>query len=121
VDRNFALDYTLKSLEKILDGAAWKAVNTTRLLLKESAYTVLGAMLELAQSYSLCQPASAALSETLTGMMDAQNACLTERLTGLVATQLAKLPEAASTLLAREFDRWTNTRDWHLINAEGPC
>lgn len=121
VDRNFALDYTLKSLEKILDGAAWKSVHRTRLFLKESAYTVLGTMLELAQSYSPCHPATAALSEALTGVMDAQNACLTERLAGAVAAQSADLPGAARTLLAREFDRWMNTREWRLINADGPC
>ena len=45
VDRNFALDYTLKSLEKVLDGPPWHAVRQARVVLKDTAYTVLGEMI----------------------------------------------------------------------------
>lgn len=45
VDRNFALDYMLKSLEKILDGSSRRAVRGARVVLKDASYTVLGGMI----------------------------------------------------------------------------
>jgi hypothetical protein len=42
IDRHFALDYTLKSLEKILDGDPRHQVRGARVVLKDAAYTVLG-------------------------------------------------------------------------------
>jgi hypothetical protein len=37
VDRNFALDYTLKSLKKILHGRPWHTVREARVILKDAA------------------------------------------------------------------------------------
>lgn len=45
VDRNFALDYTLKSLEKILDGEPRAAIRRARRVVKDAAYTVFGHMI----------------------------------------------------------------------------
>ncbi|GAA3755979.1 hypothetical protein [Salinactinospora qingdaonensis] len=54
IDRNFALDYTLKSIEKILEGEARHQVRHTRSLLKDAAFALLGAMLEhIAQKRTL--------------------------------------------------------------------
>jgi hypothetical protein len=50
VDRNFALDYTLKSLEKVLDGQPRHAVRQARVVLKDAAYTVLGKMIPAAEA-----------------------------------------------------------------------
>ncbi|WP_301125980.1 B12-binding domain-containing radical SAM protein [Streptomyces cacaoi] len=50
VDRNFALDYTLKSLEKILDREPRYRVRTARVVLKDAAFTVLGAMIAAAEN-----------------------------------------------------------------------
>ncbi|MGH3720866.1 MAG: hypothetical protein ACRDRI_18865 [Pseudonocardiaceae bacterium] len=47
IDRHFALDYTLKSLEKILDGHPRHAVRTARLVLKDAAFDLLHAMVAL--------------------------------------------------------------------------
>jgi hypothetical protein len=41
IDRNFALDYTLTSLEKLLDGGPYRAVRAARTVVKDAAYAVL--------------------------------------------------------------------------------
>src|SRR5262249_41187550 len=51
IDRNFALDYTLKSLEKVLDGTPRHTVRGARVVLKDAAYTLLGHMLTLIDRY----------------------------------------------------------------------
>src|SRR5260370_17124075 len=45
VDRNFALDYSLKSLEKVLDGPPRRIVRQARMVLKDAAYTLLGGLI----------------------------------------------------------------------------
>jgi hypothetical protein len=56
VDRNFALDYTFKSLEKILDGQPRLVVRDARVVLKDSAYTVLGRMLGIMDGWKTNTP-----------------------------------------------------------------
>ncbi|MGH8902527.1 MAG: hypothetical protein ACRDYA_12815 [Egibacteraceae bacterium] len=46
IDRNFALDYTLKSLEKIVDGKPHEMVRGLRHVLKRAAYRLLERMIE---------------------------------------------------------------------------
>ena len=59
VDRNFALDYTLKSLEKVLDGPPRHAVRQARAVLKDAAYTVLGEMIAAIEAQPLAAPPAA--------------------------------------------------------------
>ena len=47
VDRNFAIDYTLKSLEKILDGTSRRLVRGARVVIKQAAFALLTRMLAL--------------------------------------------------------------------------
>src|SRR5260370_39307980 len=70
VDRNFALDYTLKSLEKILDGPPRQAVRQARVVLKDAAYSVLGEMISAIES----QPRSASpgIEQQLSGRIGAR-------------------------------------------------
>jgi hypothetical protein len=121
VDRNFAFDYTLKSLEKILDGEPWRAVRATRVILKDSAYTVLGAMLALAESYRLDSPEVDAMASALTAMMDNEIEVLKGRMAEPISQLGERLPAESARLLDREFARWMQTDSWRLINAEGPC
>jgi hypothetical protein len=74
VDRNFALDYTLKSLEKILDGQPRHAVRQARVVLKDAAYTVLGEMVSAidAQSPRSAASASSRLSARIGALLDMQ-------------------------------------------------
>jgi hypothetical protein len=44
VDRTVALDYTLKSLEKILDGDPREHVHAARVVIRDAAFTVLERM-----------------------------------------------------------------------------
>ncbi|GAA4239772.1 hypothetical protein GCM10022254_61480 [Actinomadura meridiana] len=47
VDRNFALDYTLKSLEKLADGDRRSAIRDMRVTFKRAGYDLFGGMLAL--------------------------------------------------------------------------
>ena len=47
VDRNFSLDYTLKSLEKLSMGEEKEAIRRVRFVLRRSAYELLGSSLRL--------------------------------------------------------------------------
>lgn len=51
IDRHFALDYTLKSLEKILDGVPRRRVRNARVVLKDGSFRVLAGMLDLIRTY----------------------------------------------------------------------
>jgi hypothetical protein len=56
VDRHFPLDYTLKSLEKILDGVPRRRVRDARVVIKDGAFRVLAGMLDLIGTYALGTP-----------------------------------------------------------------
>ncbi|MFC0843509.1 B12-binding domain-containing radical SAM protein [Streptomyces noboritoensis] len=122
VDRHFALDYTFKSLEKVLDGAPRHAVRQARIVLKDAAYQVLGDMISAIEQHGLDQPEQerelvarieAALEEragSLRGQMASTVQEVTTYLTG----------EHAATL-AREYRRWEAAAGWELINAADSC
>jgi hypothetical protein len=125
VDRNFALDYTLKSLEKLLDGHPREVVRDTRVVIKDAAYRVLGAMLDLIAAFPPATTAdqAAAMDVQLREMVDAEFTHLHEALTGPCRRLLAVLGGEHAALLRREFDRWARSApdDWLLINAADPC
>lgn len=121
VDRNFALDYTLKSLEKILDGQPYQVVRGVRRILKDAAYRLFGGMLGLSGQ-----------TDTLTGNQEelaGRCAALAEALIGELHAELApaiaevggSLPANHYQLLRREYTRWAGMNAWQLINASDPC
>lgn len=121
IDRNFALDYTLKSLAKILDGEPHRVVRGLRRTIKTSAYRLLGAMIEaLEQTDTLADTAD---------WLDSRCATLAERLLSELRTELAttvasvadELPAEHRDLLRREHAKWVDTATWRLINAADPC
>jgi len=72
VDRHFALDYTLKSLEKILDGQSRYSVRAARVVFKDAAFGLLTAMADLLPYYAGDQPDAPVLDGAITALMNTQ-------------------------------------------------
>lgn len=123
VDRHFALDYTLKSLEKILDGPPRHAVREARTVLKDSAYTVLGEMITQIEG----QPrqggpeAGADLSARIGAALDAELDLLRARMDTALRETVRHLPAGHVATLQREHQKWESAGGWRLINASDPC
>lgn len=120
IDRTFALDYTLKSLEKRLVGQTYQAVRRTRMVIKDAAYVILGHMLSLIESTSSNQSADA-MGRALDELLDVQMAMLREQLAGVIGQVTATLPTGAANALEREYERWRAAKSWQLINLADPC
>lgn len=123
VDRNFALDYTLKSLEKILDGVPREAMRETRLVLKAAAFELLGQMITRIKAAPARPTAQA--RELLAGQIAACADLLITDLRGAVVQAAdevrAVLPTDARMVLDEEIRRWLEVQGWALINAAEAC
>jgi hypothetical protein len=102
VDRNFALDYTFKSLEKILDGKPRQAVRETPEPLA-------------------AQADSDRLSVRLRRVLDAEIKGLAERMGSVVEQVCRTLPPEHGRVLSYEHWRWARNDQWRSINAADPC
>ncbi len=116
IDRNFALDYTLKSLEKVLDGTPYRVVRDVRRILKDMAYQLLGAMIELAEDADqhALDSRCASLATTLISQLAAE-------LGPTITAAQKAVPAELGAVLRREYTRWANVDTWRLINAADPC
>ncbi|MGW9212337.1 B12-binding domain-containing radical SAM protein [Embleya sp. NPDC055664] len=123
IDRNFAFDYTLKSLEKVLDGDPRRAVRRARSVIKNSAYTVLGGMLDAARETGQTRTPAARdlLDDRLRRLVDAELSLLQRRMAVAAPQVGADLAEIHATVLEAEHRRWRSARGWELINASDPC
>ncbi|MEV0537071.1 radical SAM protein [Kitasatospora sp. NPDC050463] len=124
VDRNFALDYTFKSLEKILDGDPRHAVRAARVVLKDAAYTVFGHMIrEIEASIEAvgAEAGAGELSARLRLWLNAEVALLADRMSGVVEQVSRTLPPDHARTLAYEHGRWARNTEWRSINASDPC
>ncbi|MET9103724.1 B12-binding domain-containing radical SAM protein [Streptomyces antibioticus] len=122
VDRHFALDYTLKSLEKVLDDAPRHAVRQARVVLKDAAYQVLGDMIALIGEYGLERPEEeAALSVRIEAALEARTGMLRRQMATTVGEVGRHLTGAHAATLAREHGRWASAASWELINAGESC
>ncbi|MEU7028895.1 radical SAM protein [Streptomyces sp. NPDC046275] len=122
VDRHFALDYTLKSLEKVLDGAPRHAVRQARVVLKDAAYQVLGDMIRAIEQYDLDRPeAEVALSARIEAALEARAGMLRRQMETTVDEVMGRLPGEHAATLAREHERWASAASWELINAGESC
>lgn len=122
VDRHFALDYTLKSLEKVLDDAPRHAVRQARVVLKGAAYQVLGDMIALIGEYGLERPEEeAALSVRIEAALEARAGMLRRQMATTVGEVGRHLTGAHAATLAREHGRWASAASWELINAGESC
>ncbi|MEU7905915.1 radical SAM protein [Actinoplanes sp. NPDC049118] len=121
VDRNFALDYTLKSLEKVLDGQPRHSVRQARTVLKDAAFQVFGDMLALVQVCDLATPSVASLRSDVLAMMDTRIGQLRTQMGRTVDEVAAKLSDGDGGRLRTEHGRWAENQSWHSINASDPC
>ncbi|MFD8560645.1 B12-binding domain-containing radical SAM protein [Streptosporangium canum] len=120
VDRNFAWDYLLKSLEKILDGAPRRQVRGARVVIKDAGFAVLTGMLDLISQHA--DPAqSPHLNEQLARLLEEQLQQLRHRMEATVPLVAAALPPQTADRLLREHARWAVMTGWELINAADPC
>ncbi|MGW3163298.1 B12-binding domain-containing radical SAM protein [Streptomyces sp. NPDC001142] len=123
VDRNFALDYTLKSLEKILDAEPRQHVRAARVVLKDAAYTVLGGLIAAAggEPATRLPGRASVLDKTIRALLDSEVEGLRERMAKTVSDVCGVLPQRHAATLRYEHDRWAGTDEWCLINAADPC
>jgi hypothetical protein len=117
IDRNFTLDYTLKSLEKTLDGPPRHAVRAARTVLKQAAFDVLGDMLTRIGTYPLDTPREPDLTSDLQAAMDERHARLRTEIAGPVMRLVPALPPGPARTLHAGHDRWQAKTSWRLINA----
>ncbi|MGH3702427.1 MAG: cobalamin-dependent protein [Pseudonocardiaceae bacterium] len=120
VDRNFALDYTLKSLEKVLDGVPRRRVRNARVVLKDGSFRVLTGMLDLIRTYGPDAP-DPGLDTAVLALLDTAIGELAPTLSLAIEQVLPTLPATSWRLLDREFTRWCEAEGWQLINANDPC
>lgn len=121
VDRNFALDYTLKSLEKVLDGQLRHDVRAARVVLKDAAFGLLSSMVDLLTHYPMDQPDPIGLDRAITALRGAQFDQLRTRIATTVNGLSTVLPGKDARLLFSEYTRWASDTSWELINAADPC
>ncbi|MER6176351.1 hypothetical protein [Streptosporangium sp. NPDC001681] len=120
VDRNCALDYTLKSLEKVLDGEPRREVRAARVVIKDAAFAVFTGMLDLIDEH--VDPSQAGrLTNRLDAMLEEQFEVLRGRMDATVPRAVAALPPPAADRLRYEHTRWAAATGWKLINAADPC
>jgi hypothetical protein len=121
IDRNFALDYTLKSLEKILDGQGKEIVRDARVVLKQAAFTVFSRMLDFMAEPSAAEHDLEEFESRLDDILEAELAALQASFGGTLTAIFADIPEDGARILRQEHERWRNSRTWLLINAADPC
>jgi hypothetical protein len=121
IDRNFALDYTLKSLEKILDGQRHHLVRETRMVIKTAAFAVLTRMLDLIPCYPVATTNPDEFDQALLRIMDEELFRLVQPVSNALAAVLPELPSEIALLLTQEHQRWERAVGWKLINAADPC
>jgi hypothetical protein len=121
IDRNFALDYTLKSLEKVLDGRPRRLLHSARVVIKDAAFALLGAMLAVISRYPADNGHIGTFTSELRQILDDQLAELSLALSHVIPAALSALPDDAVPILLSEHDRWKSASGWQLINAADPC
>lgn len=131
IDRHFPLDYTLKSLEKILPDDTRHQVRTARVVLKDAAHALLGRMLDLIDTYPapdhdpMSRPVDPrrdkALDADLVNLLDTALATVRERVDAVADSLLPELPTDGAELLTEQVRRWRTAGEWTLINAAEAC
>lgn len=121
VDRNFALDYTLKSLEKLADGDRRLAIRDTRVILKRAGYDLLGGMLALLDRTDPDPVHREELDEACAELADILITRLRPSVDDAVTDLARDLPRTEAGVLLTEHAHWGSTDTWRLINAADPC
>ena len=121
IDRHFALDYTLKSLEKVLDGQPYHQVRDLRRTLKTAGYRLLGGMIDAAASIDTLPGDADKLSDQCAVLADRFLHDLRSVVDVALGPVSDSLPDRHRDLLHREHQRWATSTTWRLINAADPC
>ncbi len=134
IDRNFSLDYTLKSIEKITSGTEKSTIRTLRRILKRFAHDVLGVGVKLLTqdskiSVNLSSQAFQEMQtewETTVNFSDRKKIFiqfLDHHFDALVCEVLEfkkgiteHLPEEVCDILFAEMNKWKVRKEWSLIN-----
>ncbi|MFJ8582780.1 B12-binding domain-containing radical SAM protein [Micromonospora sp. NPDC093277] len=121
VDRNFALDYTLKSLEKIHEGEPRRLAREARVVIKDAAFSVFTDMLSIIGKYSPDVVADDKIDADLRQVMDSRLGELAGKLGETVRRVASGMPEDQARLMKREYRQWQELDGWRLINAGDNC
>lgn len=124
IDRNFALDYTLKSLEKVIDGRPYEVLRGLRRVLKEGAFSFFGAMLDqLAAVDSLTHDPDDryALEVTCAELAETRIQRLHADVEHAIGDVGDVLPREHRERLHDQHQQWAAAGTWRLINAADPC
>lgn len=120
VDRSFALDYTMKSIEKIAVGDAYEAIRETRRVLKDSGFALLQSM--IASGDGCLAESDPTFAQTLLDLMDNQfDRTLRPSMDRAVEIALPQLPPHNAKTLESQYLSWASSQGWHLINAGDNC
>lgn len=116
VDRSFALDYTLKSIEKIVDGETREAIRGTRRVMRSSGYELLGHMVGLCREFEPGRLRIDELRMAIRSLMDEGIHHLRVLLEPRIESLHGLLMTSESRVLARQFAAWRERGEWRLIN-----
>ncbi|WP_131002691.1 B12-binding domain-containing radical SAM protein [Klebsiella variicola] len=135
IDRNFSLDYILKSLQKISDSCTYTKINQMRVRLKDFSYQLLGEMISLERSIDVynkhqivdglyfsylknCWKTQdhAGKSEVLVKILDIYFNILKSEISNDFNSLSELLPEDSLRLLQDEVLLWQKSNRWRLIN-----
>jgi len=140
IDRNFALDYTLKSLIKISNKKDRQPLHELRAIIKDYAYNLLGKMLFIiTKEQRLIIPLS--LNEIehlelqnlaakwdkqmltinvnktiLMSLLDYQITALAKALSDSFCSLKNEIPSGHRATMEQSFERWQSKNSWNLIN-----
>jgi hypothetical protein len=117
IDRNFAFDYTLKSLEKITVEASREALHQARVVIKHAAYDALVAMIDLLGPDASATPSAAQLGS----LCDARFSALVSAMQPLIRPVADHLTAAQRQVLLGQYEQWSTSSGWIEINAADPC
>jgi radical SAM superfamily enzyme YgiQ (UPF0313 family) len=140
IDRSFALDYMLKSVEKVSERDVRHTIRELRKVLKDAAYELFGMMLAsvngdpaIAGNLNLDEGLQDLLSELMAAwtrsedpahrenlfksLIDSLFTRLVGRFDAAFSPVKGRLPEADLKHIEEVIDTWKNSSEWRLINA----
>lgn len=134
VDRNFSLDYLLKSIEKTADDAARRQVRKLRVLLKDAAYEMLALGLFVHDPSALDGFAGFAILRTaarnagalrargghppavLHAVLDDAFADLRPNVLAVCDAIYPRIPARFQQPIREQLQKWSSRNEWRLIN-----
>ncbi|SFG37563.1 Radical SAM superfamily enzyme YgiQ, UPF0313 family [Duganella sp. CF458] len=135
VDRNFSLDYLLKSIEKVADSNARQQVRQLRLLLKDAAYELLALclaafeppVLQQVPRWQVLQPTalpaaplagSAATAPLLQAILEQAFADLLPAVQASCQALYGSIPARFQQPIREQLQQWSSRNEWRLINGQ---